>query len=362
MNTGTISTNISLNAWFENLSIAAIVPAYNVERELGDVLRSLPSFLRYIIVVDDASRDGTSEIAERFAAQNPRIILLRHTTNQGVGGAMVSGFRKALELKAQIAVKIDGDGQMSSDNLPALLLPLIFGEADYSKGNRFRDFQALRRMPLLRRMGNMGLSFFAKAAVGYWNCFDPTNGFVGIRGDVLAQLPLEKVHRSYFFETSMLSQLYLMDAVVKDVPMPAQYGGETSHLSIRRVLREFPLLLTFCLGRRILLKNFIYNLTMESIYLSCGIPMLLVGVFYGGINWIRYSHLGIVAPTGTVVIPAMLIILAFQLLLGALGLDLQAVPQDPICRGALGEHQGSAGPIHTSTERELALTTLAASN
>src|SRR4030095_16338280 len=111
---------------------------------------------------------------------------------------------------------------------------------DYSKGNRFRDFQALRQMPALRRIGNLALSFCTKAACGYWNCFDPTNGFVAIRTDILAQLPLQKIHRSYFFETSMLSQLYLLGAMVQDVPMPARYGTEASSLSIKRVLGEFP--------------------------------------------------------------------------------------------------------------------------
>ena len=339
MKNESIGTDVSLDIWFKTFVIAAVVPAFNVGREIRAVLAGMPTYLHHIIVVDDASQDDTAEIVKTVASTDPRIMLLGHAENQGVGGAMLTGFRKALELEAQIVVKFDGDGQMNPENLPSLLLPLILGEADYSKGNRFRDFRALRQMPVLRRIGNMALSFCAKAAVGYWNCFDPTNGFVAIRGNVLAQIPLEKVHRSYFFETSMLSQLFLLDAVVRDVPMPARYCGETSSLSIIRVLREFPVRLLFCLLRRIVLKNFIYDLRMESIYLVFGVPMLLVGVFYGGYNWIKYSELGISAPTGTVVIPAMLIILGFQLILAALGLDLQAAPKEPICRGALtGTH------------------------
>jgi hypothetical protein len=264
---------------------------------------------------------------------------------------MVTGFRKALELKAQIVVKIDGDGQMCVDYLPELLLPLIHGDADYSKGNRFRDFQALRQMPAFRRMGNLGLSFCTKAAVGYWNCFDPTNGFIAIRSDILAQLPLEKIHRSYFFETSMLSQLYLLGAMVRDVPMPARYGTEASSLSIKRVLAEFPRRLLVCFCRRLILKNFIYDFTMESILLLCGIPMLLTGVVYGGYNWIVYASLGIGAPTGTVVISALLIILGFQILLTALGMDLQASPREPICRGPLlgGREQSAVERLRENT-------------
>ena len=109
---------------------------------------------------------------------------------------MITGFRKALELGAQIIVKIDGDGQMDINHLPDLIAPLRQGKADYAKGNRFRDFAALRRMPLIRRVGNIGLGFLAKAATGYWNLFDPTNGFVAIRGDTLAQLPLDQIDRT----------------------------------------------------------------------------------------------------------------------------------------------------------------------
>jgi dolichol-phosphate mannosyltransferase len=263
--------------------------------------------------------------------------LLNHQANQGVGGAMITGFRQALELGAQIIVKVDGDGQMDVNDMPGLLVPLIRGEADYTKGNRFRDFQALSQMPPLRRFGNMLLSFLAKAATGYWNCFDPTNGYVAIRGDVLAQLPMHRIDRTYFFETSMLARLYLIGALVRDVPMKAHYGTETSSLAIRKVLREFPGRLLKCFFKRIILKKFIYDLTIESIYLLCGIPMLLVGVLYGGYNWILYARSGIGAPTGTVVISAMLIILGFQILLAAVNIDLQSVPREPICNGPLPE-------------------------
>lgn len=334
--------NVVMESWLHNFAVVAVIPAYNVEREIEDVLTLLPSYLRHLIVVDDASKDRTGEIVERMALKDPRIILLRHEKNQGVGGAMVTGFSKALELEVQLIVKIDGDGQMCVDYLPELLLPLVKGEADYSKGNRFRDFQALREMPLVRRIGNMGLSFLTKAAVGYWNCFDPTNGFVAIRANILAQLPLEKIHRTYFFETSMLSQLYLLGAVIRDIPMPARYGTETSNLSISRVLIEFPKRLLACFGRRLILKNFIYDFTMESIFLLIGVPMLLAGVLYGGYNWIHYALKGVGAPTGTVVISAMLIILGFQILLAAVGIDLQAVPREPISREPLRRREAFA--------------------
>jgi hypothetical protein len=201
-------------------------------------------------------------------------------------------------------------------------------------------------MPFLRRLGNVILSFLAKAATGYWHSFDPTNGFVAIRADVLSQLPLKKIDPSYFFETSMLSHLYLLGAVVREVPMPARYAGETSSLSIPRVVRQFPRRLIASLARRIVLKNFIYDFNLESFHLLCGIPLFLAGVLYGGYHWFWYASRHRPAPTGTVVLSAMLIMLGTQLLLSAVNLDLQAIPRDPINTGPLRALR--AEPVVTS--------------
>lgn len=315
---------------FRNYSIAAVIPAYRVEREIEAVLASLPDFIRHIIVVDDASPDRTAELVEQASRRDGRVILIRHEKNRGVGGAMVTGFRKALELGAQIVVKMDGDGQMEARHLPSLLVPLVRGQADYTKGNRFRDFAALRQMPLIRRLGNMGLGFLAKVATGYWNVFDPTNGYVAIRAEALAQLPLERVDNTYFFETSMLGNLYLLGAVVRELPMPAQYRDEVSSLLIHRVLLEFPLKLFAAFLRRMWLKNFIYDFTMVSIYLLTGLPLLAFGLLFGAVKWIEYARRNIPAPTGTVMLPTLSVLLGIQILLSAIEFDLQAVPKDPL--------------------------------
>jgi dolichol-phosphate mannosyltransferase len=336
-----------------NYRIVAVIPAYNEANQITDVLRSLPSFLQHVIVVDDASRDGTADIVRRCMIDDRRIVLLRHDKNQGVGGAMVSGFQKALELNAQIVVKLDGDGQMSAEDMSALIQPLLNGSADFAKGNRFRDFQALNRMPWLRRAGNMALSFLTKAAVGYWRTFDPCNGYIALRAEVLRSLPLVGLHRSFFFETSLLSQMYLMGAVVKDVPMPARYGNEISHLSITRVLFEFPPKLMACLLRRIVLKNFIYDFSMESLYLLSAMPLLLLGMGFGGWKWWVYATQGIGAPTGTVVLPAMFIMLGFQLLLSAISEDLRAVPETPLC-APLPAHDDLASVHEQESHLEMA--------
>lgn len=320
---------------FGRYRIAVILPAYNEAARIAQVLQGLPEYARHILVVDDASRDRTAEVVAGLAATDSRIELIRHGQNLGVGGAMISGLRRARELNAQLVVKMDADGQMSPHDLPALLRPLIAGQCDMAKGNRFHDFLSLAKMPPVRRAGNMGLSFLTKGAVGYWNIADPCNGYIALRGDVLAALPLHALHKSYFFETSLLGQLFLLGAVVRDVPMPARYGQEQSKLRVSRVLLEFPPKLIACLLRRLFLKNYIYDFSMESLYLLASLPLLLGGGLYGGIHWLHYASLGIGAPTGTVVIPAMMIILGFQLLLSALGEDVRNVPSRPLCAGPL---------------------------
>ena len=318
-----------------DVHLAAVVPAYNVGREIGGVLRSLPPLFTTIVVVNDGSTDDTGAVVDHYAALDPRIVAVHHERNGGVGAAMISGFRKAIDAGADVMVKIDGDGQMPLWLVPQLVEPLVRGEADYTKGNRFRDFATLRQMPVIRRIGNVALSFLAKAATGYWNLFDPTNGFVAVRADVLSQVPLRKIDRTYFFETSMLSHLYVLGATVKEVPMPAHYAGETSSLSIPRVLRQFPLRLFASFVRRIVLKNFVYDFNLESLNLACGIPLLLGGILYGGWKWIWYTAHQLPAPTGTVVLPAMAITLGVQLLLSAAHLDLSAVPTEPVNRGPI---------------------------
>jgi glycosyltransferase involved in cell wall biosynthesis len=295
----------------------------------------MPALVKTIIVVDDASRDDTFEVAQRCAQADARIVVVRHEENRGVGGAMITGFVKALESGADVVVKIDGDGQMPLWLIGQLVKPLVDGVADYTKGNRFRNLSAVRSMPPVRRIGNVALSFLAKAATGYWQCFDPTNGFIAIRADVLSQLPMHKLDQTYFFETSMLSHLYVLGAVVREVPMPAQYANETSNLSITRVMRQFPGRLLWSLIRRIVLKNFVYDFNLESFHILCGLPLLFAGLLYGGYNWWWYRSHELAAPTGTVVLSSLLVTLGVQLLLAAVTLDLQATPRDPINAGAI---------------------------
>jgi dolichol-phosphate mannosyltransferase len=307
--------------------IAVVIPCYNVANHIEEVIRNLPDTISWIITVNDCSKDDTEKILLRLQPENKKIIYVKHETNQGVGGSMLSGFQKSMELNCDITIKIDGDNQMDSSLIPQLIKPIFENKADYTKGNRFRDIKALKKMPAIRRIGNLGLSFMIKAASGYWNIFDPNNGFIAISKEMLKTMNLTKIHKRYFFESSMLIELYHADAVIQEIPMKARYGDEVSNLSVTKALFGFPPKLLKGFLRRILIKYFLFDFNIASVYILFGVPLFLFGFIYGLINFVKYANANIVAPTGTVVIPTLLIILGFQLLLSALNYDITNYPK-----------------------------------
>jgi glycosyltransferase involved in cell wall biosynthesis len=309
------------------MTVSVVIPCYNVAKHIEDVIHAIPSSIAWIIAVNDCSKDDTGATLLRLAQEDKRIVYLKHEKNQGVGGAMLSGYAKSLDLNVDITIKMDGDGQMDVSYIQSLLNPLEEGKADFTKGNRFRDFNALQSMPLIRRIGNLGLSFMIKAASGYWNIFDPTNGFTAIKNEVLKDLDFKKIHKRYFFESSMLIELYHIKAVLQDIPMKAKYGDEISGLSITRTLFEFPYKLFIAFLRRILLTYFLFDFNIASLYILFGGPLFILGIVYGIINFVKYASHNAAAPTGTVVIPTLLIILGFQLLLTAIGYDITNYPK-----------------------------------
>jgi glycosyltransferase involved in cell wall biosynthesis len=192
--------------------VAVVIPAYRAAESIERVLRGIPAWVDAIYVVEDASPDDTA--ARVRALDDPRVRLLIHERNRGVGAAMATGYRQALSDGADICVKMDADDQMDPSHLAALIEPLIAGRADYTKGNRFHDAEALRRMPVARQIGNAGLSFLVKAASGQWHIFDPTNGYTAIHRTALTALDLRRLHPRYFFECSMPIELRRLDAVI----------------------------------------------------------------------------------------------------------------------------------------------------
>ena len=311
-------------------SIAVVIPAYRVEQWIVSVIQGVPEYAMAIIVVDDASPDGTSRVVTDLA--DPRVTLIRHGTNSGVGGAMLTGYQAALERGAKIVVKLDGDGQMDPRHMGRLLRPIIRGEADYTKGNRFVHGRELRQMPRIRRLGNMALSFLTKAASGYWEVFDPTNGYTAIHAAALANLDRDRVDRRWLFETSMLIELYLAGAVVRDVYMPARYGDEVSSLSPGRALVRFPPRLVSALFRRLWLRYFVMDFSAFALFVFAGWALLLFGFVWGTWHYIEVLQTGITASTGTVMIAVLPLILGAQLILQAIVLDIQGSPKRPLSR------------------------------
>lgn len=311
----------------EQPEVAVVVPCYKVSSHLEDVLTTIPPLVRRIIVVDDGCPHDSGRVAERLSEKDNRITVIRHSRNKGVGGAMITGYRAALETNAQIVVKMDGDGQMDPNYLGALIRPLLDGTADYAKGNRFRDFDALKQMPRIRLFGNSTLSFLVKAASGYWNIMDPTNGYTAIHRRALEKLDLEQVSEDFFFESDMLIQLNLIDAVVSDVPMKAVYRDEPSSLRIGKVLVKFPSKLMRGMARRVFLRYFVYDFNMASVYILIGLPMLVFGTLFGIVQWIDSAVSGVPKSAGTIMLAALPVILAFQMLLQAVQIDIFRTPR-----------------------------------
>lgn len=308
--------------------VGVIIPAYRVADHIERVIRGIPPWVQAIIVVEDKSPDDTAERVVRLA--DPRVTLVRHTQNQGVGGAVATGFAEALRARLDIVVKMDGDDQMDPAQMHRIIGPLMAGEADMTKGNRYSSLGSIKAMPLIRIVGNAGLTFLVKLASGYWNLFDPANGYLALRASALERLSLEQLPRRYFFESGLLIELGIQRAVVKDVTIPARYGDERSSLSVTRTLLGFPPRLMWGFLRRIFWRYFVHDFTVVSIFLALGLPMLLFGAAFGIGLWSTYHDTNEYTPPGLVMLAAMPIILGVQLLLQAIVLDIQNVPRTPL--------------------------------
>ena len=304
--------------------IAVVIPAYNVEDTIVKVIMGIPKSVETIIVVNDASKDDTANRVK--SVRDNRVTLINHTRNMGVGGALLSGYSYALGLDADIVVKLDGDDQMDVKFIPGLVEPILNGQADYTKGNRFLHPVALKKMPIGRKISNLGLTFLSKIASGYWNIFDPANGYTAIAAIKLASLDPKKIARSYFFETSMLCELRKINAVVMDISMPAIYQNERSSVKVPREIFVFSTNLIARIFDRLFSRYFLYDFTAVSLYLLTGLLLCLFGGIWGFVKWYDSMQTGIPATTGTVLIAVLPIILGFQLLIQAISLDISDVP------------------------------------
>ena len=310
---------------YKGRRVTVVIPAFNVARHIQGVIQGMPDFIDEIIVVEDAGKDETARIVEEL--RDPRLTLVRHAVNQGVGGAMVTGFRLALERGAEVVVKMDGDGQMDPALLPTLLDPIVQNGYSYAKGNRFLREDSLVKMPTIRLIGSFFLTFLAKLASGYWHVFDPVNGYIAIDAAMLRKLPLDRIARRYFFESDMLIHLNVCKARVKDVPMPASYGDERSHLRLNQVALTFPLYLVKGFWYRIYERHVLREFSAVAMFWILGVLMLTWGTGFGAYTWIKSIWSGHVATTGTVMLSVLPFILGFQLVLQAILIEIQDSPR-----------------------------------
>jgi uncharacterized membrane protein len=242
---------------------------------------------------------------------------------------VLTGYKAAYEAGASILVKVDGDGQMDLALLPQLVQPIVAGQADYTKGNRFFNPHYLNHMPQVRLFGNLVLSFAAKMSSGYWDIMDPTNGYTALAARVLPLLNTERIERRYFFESDMLYRLGLVQAVVADVPMRPLYAGQVSSLSVTKTIFEFPLKHLARFGKRIIFHYYVRDFNIGSLQLAVGLLLTTFGVTFGALKW--YQLAGVAAATsGTVMLAALPIIVGFQSLLAAMQFDILRIPRQAL--------------------------------
>jgi glycosyltransferase involved in cell wall biosynthesis len=309
--------------------IAVVIPCYRETAHILDVVAAIGNEVSRIFVVDDACPEHTGEFVRRNCGDS-RVEVIVHSQNQGVGGATLTGYGRALAADAEIIVKLDGDGQMDPALIADLVAPIVEGRADYAKGNRFHDPDGIIRMPTVRIFGNLVLSFAANLSSGSWNIFDPTNGFTAIQARVAERLPFEKISKGFFFESDMLFRLGLMRAKATDVPMRASYGDEKSSLKIRSVVLEFTAKHWLNAVKRIVYTYFLRDFNVASIHLALGKVLFLFGLIFGAVQWRSSVVTGIPATAGTVVLAALPIILGSQMLVAFIDYDTRNTPRQPL--------------------------------
>lgn len=321
------------------LKITVVIPCFKVRSHILDVLSRIGPEVSRIYVVDDCCPEN-SGLHVQQNCRDERVVVIRSASNQGVGGAVLTGYSAAIADGADIIVKIDGDGQMDPRLLPRMVQPILKGHADYTKGNRFYDLTHIRRMPTMRLIGNAILSFMSKLSTGYWKVLDPNNGYTAIDARLIAHLPLERISKRYFFETDMLFRLNILRAVVMDIPMDAVYADEQSNLRITRVVGEFFVKHVKNFFKRVFYNYFLRDTSLASLELLVGSTMLLFGLVFGCFEWFSYYAANESAPLGTIMLAALPVLSGLQFLLAFFSYDVSATPINTI-----GEFMGELNAL-----------------
>jgi dolichol-phosphate mannosyltransferase len=313
----------------QDRGVAVVIPSYRVKRHISNVLDHIGNEVGKIYVVDDKCPEGSGQFV-LDTCHDQRVTVLFHEVNRGVGGAVITGYERATEEGAVVIVKLDGDGQMDPALIPKFVQPILEGRADYTKGNRFYNIEDVRTMPFLRLIGNALLSFMTKLSSGYWDIFDPTNGFTAISARLVPYLPFHKISHRYFFESDMLFRIGTIRACVLDVPMVALYADEQSNMQIFRVIPEFFVRNFANFAKRLVYSYFLRDFSIASLQFVLGTLFVLFGTVFGTQAWIRSIVTGVTASTGIIMIAALPVILGIQFLVSFAAFDIAAVPRRAI--------------------------------
>jgi len=240
---------------YKGKSICVVVPAYNEAKQIGRVIETMPDYVDRIVIIDDASRDETAEVVEGYRRDSDRIEFIRHELNQGVGGAIASGYKLARDREFDVAVVMAGDGQMDPADMPALLDPIVEEGVDYSKGNRLFTGEAYTIIPKVRYFGNAFLSLMTKFSSGYWHVADSQSGYTAINLKALRTIDWDRMYRNYGQPNDLLIRLNEHDFRVRDVPIKPVYNvGEKSGIKLTKVIPRITWILFKGFWRRLFFK------------------------------------------------------------------------------------------------------------
>jgi glycosyltransferase involved in cell wall biosynthesis len=312
---------------YEGRHVTVVVPAYNEEKLIGQVLETMPGFVDRIVVVDDASTDGTAARLDKASAcLAGRLTVVRHARNRGVGAAIITGYKEALSgdgTDGALVAVMAGDAQMDPADLPRLLTPLARDQTDYTKGNRLFSGEAWRIIPRHRYLGNAILSFLTKIASGYWHVADSQSGYTAITAEALRVLRLDRLFKRYGFPNHLLVELNNYGFRVRDVPIRPVYGiGEVSGIRLTRVVPSLSWLLFKCYFWRIKEKYIIRDFHPLVFFLGFGLLLTVGGVALG--LYILYLRLKTSALSpNAIIFDAVCLIMGAQMLFFAMWMDME---------------------------------------
>lgn len=313
---------------YHKKKIGIYVPAYNEEENIGEVLETMPDYVDMILVVDDCSKDKTSEVVKRYMKKDKRILLERNEQNQGNGYGAKLAYQRLVELGNDIVVPMAGDGQTEPQYLPKLLDPVVNGLCDFAKGNRFLEPATYKKMPRYRYVGNIFVTMLNKFSTGYYSMYDSLNGYYAITADVLRKVDFDKLGNRYEFENSFWVQLNIAGARGLDISIPPVYKNEHSKIKLHKVIGPTLWVLLKGFVERIFYKYILFNFSPVGLFFIVGFLLNLFGIVFG--IAIFLSSLGAhhePASTATVMISIVPFILGFQLILQAIVLDIQNEPK-----------------------------------